>query len=375
MRLSRRWLYALGVASLFGAGWACFHREATAGSKAKAVTGGAVLVLATPHDAEATTTEVRRVEVESDGVRSSTLATIPHPPGAVVRGDALGDRIVVVADDALASDRDWGSTLYRVEPASKRARAILGGVGHASRPLVGDDGIVYVERGSSGPMPTDEQARAGHLRDDAISVAAVDDSGSAKSVYSATGYALHLCGALGRELVVYRVRFGGADLVAIDRSSGASRLVTELPPYARDFTIDRGRRALVFSNRDASDAHRWIVARVDLATGQTTELHAENDSAPAPFALASGGFAFTAPGRRGLAFDGGDPVAPLGAGFDATQAESADGEWLLVAHVPMSGYDETVALHRKTTRVIRLTSKDERIDAIGFADATGSVVR
>ena len=374
MRLSRGWLYGIGLAALVGAGWACLHRDATADSKAKEVTGTAVLVLATAHDEHATTTEVRRVEVESDGVRSSVLATIPHPPGAVVRGDARGERIVVVADDALATDRDWGATLYRVEAGGSGARAVLGGVGHASRPLVGDDGLVYVERGSSGPMPTDDQARAGHLRDDAISIAAVDDAGSAKSVYSATGYALHLCGAVGNELVVYRVRFGGADLLAVDRRSGASRLVTELPPYARDFTIDRSRVAVVFSNRDATDVHRWVVDRVDLATGQTTELHAENDSAPAPFALASGGFAFTAPGRRGLAFDGGDPVAPLGAGFDATQAESADGAWLLVAHVPMSGYDETVALHRRTTRVIRLTSRDERIDAIGFVDG-GSVVR
>lgn len=368
--------FVFGAAALAGLGWACFHRDATAESTGRQapVRGATALVLATPHDAAATTTEVRRIELHADGVKTTTLATIPHPPQAVVRGDARGGTIAVVADGSRATDHDWGATLYRV--GASGASAVIDGVGHARRPLVSEDGLVYVERGTSGPTPSEADARAGHLREDPISIAAVDGTGAARSVYSANAYALHLCGELGRELVVYRVRFEGADLLAVDRASGASRLVTTLPPFARDFTIDRAHGALVLSNRDPSDASRWVVDRVDLTTGQTTELHAERDSAPAPFALVGGGFAYTAPARGGLVFSGTTPtaVAAIGPGFDATQAETSDGEWLLVAHVPRSGFDETIALHRPTARVLRLTTSDERIDAIAF-DGEGAVVR
>ncbi|CAN5155712.1 hypothetical protein BH09MYX1_BH09MYX1_30310 [soil metagenome] len=373
MRLTSASFVALAGAVLFGAGWACLHREATAESPVN-VTDATALVLATAHDDGATSTDVRRVVIRADGVRTTTLGTIAHPPGAVVRGDSRGARIAVVADDALAADRgehDWGSLLYQIGTAGPHA--VASGVGHAGRPLVSEDGLVYVERGTRGPVPTDEAAREGHLREDAISITAVDDDGNLRNVYSANGYALHLCGEDGAELVVYRVRFGGAALLAIDRANGKSRVITEVAPFARDFTVDRARHALVFSNRDSVDEHRWILARVDLESGSTTELQAEVDSAPAPFALERGGFAFSAAARGGLTFDGAAPVAPTGAGFGAVQAESRGGAWLLVAHVG-SGYDETIALHRATTRVIRLTTRDERIDAIGF-DGEGSVVR
>jgi hypothetical protein len=372
MRLGRSSLAVLGISAVFAAiGWACFHREATAESTLGVVAPTTAWILATPHDENATATQVRRVELRGDGVRATTVATIPHPPGAVVRGDVRDGLVAVVADDALARDPDWGSTLWSVDASGARAR--LDGVGHATRPLVGHGGVVFVERGTRGPAPDESAARAGHLREDPISIAAVAPDGTARSVYSATAYALHLCGESDGELVVYRVRFGGADLLGIDETTGASRVIAAVPPYARDFTIARG--AIVLSNRDPVDAHRWVAVQIDLATGTPRELAAAVDDAPAPFALTGKGFAWSAPGRRGLAFGGGatGDVAPLGAGFDATQAESAGGDWLLVAHVPGSGWDETIALHRATSRVLRLTTNDERIDAIGFGE--GTVVR
>lgn len=361
----------VGASLAVGFGWACLHREATADPPANTAPPTTALVLATAHDEAASSTDVRRVELRADGMRSTTLATIRHPAGAVVRGDAEHGRIAVVADDPRARG-DWGAALYRV--TDHGATALLDRVGHARKPLVGDDGRIYVERGSTGPEPSAADGAAGHLREDPIEISAIDDAGTVQSVYSANAYALHLAGELDRELVVYRVRFGGADLVAIDRSTGRSRLVTPLAPFARDFSIDRGRRSVVFSNRDGARVDRWITVRVDLATGQSTELHAEEGTAPAPFALGSGDVAFTALGRGGLSFDRGPSVEVLGPGFDAVQAESVDGAWLLVAHVPASGYDETVAFARADQRVLRLTTRDERIDAIGF-ERGGEVVR
>jgi hypothetical protein len=249
--------------------------------------------------------------------------------------------------------------------AGKDAQQLVRGVGHARLPLASEDGLVYVERGASGAVPP-----PAHVREDAISIDAVDpSSGASRALYTWTGYALHLAGELGRELFVYRVGSTGTDLLALDRTTGVSRLVTSLAPFARDFSIDSSRRAMVLSNRDPHDAHRWVVLRIDLASGAATELASAVDDAPSPFALLQGNVAYSAPGRNGLAFDGpagAAPLAPLGAGFDAVRAASAHGAWIALLHVPASGYDESVAVHLSTRRVVRLVGRDERVEIAGF---------
>lgn len=344
--------------------WSCLHREATAESKAPEVPTVELVVLATPHEDEALHTDVRLVVVDRDGARSTTWATLHHPPSSVVRGDVHGRVAFVVGDEEGVSDRDWGAALYRVE-AGKEAQRLARGVGHARLPLASEDGLVYVERGASGAPPA-----PAHLRDDAVSIDAVDpSSGASRALYTWTGYALHIAGELERELLVYRVGAGGADLIALDRVTGATRLVALMAPFARDFSVDPARRALVLSNRDAHDAHRWVVLRIDLASGAATELASAVDDAPSPFALPQGSVAYTAPGRNGLAFDGpvgAAPLAPLGAGFDAVRAATADGAWIALLHVPASGYDESVAVHLGSRRVVRLVGHDERVEVAGF---------
>ena len=350
---------ALGV-------WSCLHRDATAESKAPDVAPVELVVLATPHEDEALHTDVRLVAVDRDGARSTPWATLRHPPSSVVRGDVHGRVAFVVGDEEGVSDRDWGSALYRIE-SGKDAQRLIGGVVHAGLPLASDDGLVYVERGKSGAFPA-----PGHLREDSISVDAVDpSSGQMRALYTWTGYALHLAGELGRELFVYRVGSAGADVLAVDRATGASRVVASVAPFARDFSVDVTRRALVLSNRDATDAHRWVVLRIDLASGTSTELASAVDDAPSPFALPQGTVVYSAPGRTGLAFDGpvgAAPLAPLGAGFDAVRAASADGAWIALLHVPATGYDESVAVHLRTRRVVRLAGHDERVEIAGFLD-------
>ena len=344
--------------------WSCLHRDATAESKAPDVAAVELVVLATAHEEEALHTDVRLVAVDGDGARSTPWATIRHPPGSVVRGDVRGRVAFVVGDEEGASDRDWGAALYRVE-AGKAAQRLAGGVGHAGLPLASEDGFVYVERGQSGPLPS-----PGSLREDALSLDAVDpSSGLTRALYTWTGYALHLAGELGRELILYRVGGAGAELLAIDRASGASRRITSLAPFARDFSVDSARSAIVLANRDAQDAHRWVVLRIDLASGASTELASAIDDAPAPFALPQGSVVYSAPGRTGLLFDapiGAAPLAPLGAGFDAVRAATPDGAWIALLHVPARGYDESVAVHLRTRRVVRLVGHDERVEVAGF---------
>ncbi len=328
-----------------------------------------VIVLATPHEVDARATVVRVVHVGAGGVSERALGAVAHPPGAVVRADAAGERVFVVADEEGAADPDWGAALFRVD-ASGTTR-LAGGVGHARKPLVSAGGEVYVERGLSGPPPTDADARAGRLRLDSITLDAVDPaSGANHALYTDTAYCLHLAGEARGELVVYRVGPSGADLVAVDEATGASRLITTVPPFARDFSVTAAGDALVFSDRDPTDAGTWTVVRVDLATGALTTLSARRGDAPAPFALPGGDVAWSAAGRRGLRLASWSasrpPLAPLGAGFDAVQAMAPDGAWVALLHVPPGGYDESAAVDLHTSRVVRLTSGDERIDVVGF---------
>jgi hypothetical protein len=222
-----------------------------------------------------------RAPAKATTVSAETIARVPQSRQAVVRGDVLaGGRSVVIVADSEGAPSDWNASLHRVDESGKIA-LLASGLYHASRPLASVDGAVYVERGANGAWPTREEAALGRLRMDPLHIDAIDPvTGAARTLYSWTGYTLHLAGELGPELIVYRVAFEGADLVAIDRASGKSRLVTALLPFARDFSVDEKHGALVMSNRDEHDSHLWVIDRIDLATGVRTRLTSARDETP-----------------------------------------------------------------------------------------------
>jgi len=375
-RLRRLALLAVATALLAAAPLALRRAPAAANPPPQLPTVE-IAIVATPHDAAARASDVRFVAIDSLGVRETTLATLPHAPGAVVRGDVARDgarAVVVAADEEGARDRDWGAALWRVDASG--VRLLARGVYHASRPLASIDGRVYVQRGASGAWPTAEEAKRGKLRTDALSIDAVDASGT-HAIYTWSGYTLHIAGEIERELVVYRVGFEGADVVAIDRASGAVRTIASVMPFARDFSIDRG--ALWMSNRDEHDANVWIVARLDLATGAIARVASERGESLAPFALPNGTVAWTASGRRGLtlgalASGAVRSLAPLGAGYDVVTAASGDSAWATIAHVD-SGFDRAAAVHLASGTPVRLTTRDERVTVLGFADAANGGAR
>jgi hypothetical protein len=357
----------VGVAVNAGAGPAPPHAQAAARA-----TRPPLVVVATPHDERARRSEVRLVG--PDGA-ATPIGAVLHAPGAVVRGDLLGVLPVVVADEEGAADRDFGAALFAVE--RQGARRLVAGVGHARRPLASDGGLVYVERGASG------SASGPGGRIDSLELVAVDvATGVTRVLYTYSGLALHLAGELGSDLVVYRVAAAGnADVLLVERASGRSRLVASIVPMARDFTVDRQRGALLYVNRDAKDADLWAVERLDLASGLVTRLATARDDAPAPYALPSSDPVWTAPGRRGLASARGEWLSPLGPGFDAVRATSADGAWLAVLHVASfesEGMDDLAILHAPAGPrgplgpggVARLGGA-ERVEALGFVGGGG----
>lgn len=336
-----RWVVAMGLVIA--------AMPAFAGSAARAV------VIASPHDETANTSEIRWVEVSSSGLRAVRALSIPHARGAVVRGDLVpgSDAVAVVCDEDGARDPEYGSVLFRSGTTGMTQLAT--NVVHASRPLASIDGWIYVERGQRGPR-----------RVDALTIDAIDSKGTTlRNLISWSGFALHLAGEIERELIVYRVGGSGAEIVAIDRASGSLRVVGAISPFARDFSIDRNANAIVFSNRDETDSHLWVVERMDLASGARTRLHVEKDESPAPFALPSGDVAWTAPRRSGL-WMGGKTIAPLGPGFDNVRA--ANDALVMIAHVPASsGFDSAAVLDGSKTFAF---PADVRIEPIGFIGST-----
>lgn len=372
----RRWVFGLALAataSVFA--FARTAPPASAGELSSTPPTARVdlAVIATPRDVHASSSDVRFLTIDRRGVTEVFSAPVPHAVYGVVRGDVLRGRraVAVVADVQGAPKGDYGSALYVVDE-TRGLRELARGVYHASRPLASEDGKIYVETGRAGAEPT--RFDPSHLREDAVAIDAVDpDTGAKRSLYTWTGYTAHLAGEHGGELVVYRVGPGGADLVAIDRATGKSRLVASIPPFARDFSVDHARGALLFSNRDDVDTHLWTIESVDLSTGARTRRASSRDVSQVPFAMGADRSFVASPGQ-GLSLRTGPSASdrwltPLGAGTDVVDAASSDGAWILFTHRGASGIEEA-ALHLGSNAVVRLSTRPENLRAIGFFGAT-----
>lgn len=360
---------------------------------AAAKVGASAIIMARARTADglASKTELRRVTVSpgAPDSRSTAFATLSHPADAVVRTELLrsgrnGQDVpsgtfsgVVAAVDERSGSPDYGSALWFISPSGE-TRRLVGGLAVGSRPLAGDDGLVYVQRGMVGLQP---EVR-GALRVDSLEIDAVDPAtGKISVVMTWQGYITHLAGAVGSELLVYRVGPQGAELTLVNRSSGKTKVVARVAPFARDFSIDAKRNVVIFSNRSVTDEQVFTVDRVDLGSGARTELVAMRDDSSTPFVLADGTIFFTAPERRGLVqassgSSSGSALTPLGVGYTYVTHASGDGAWLALAHVPVDrGFDVAALYERATRRVLSFASAHERIDIIGVVGGQSGSLR
>jgi hypothetical protein len=318
----------LAIAAITAAGVAAFYSYRTTthvhADEAAALPVVAWLEAADTLGAYSTSTEVRAVRIESGATRETSVAHIDHIAGAVARGDAT----TFLSTAYLAIDTapgDFGATLYRI--AQGQTTALGDGLVHASRPLVLPDGSAVFETGAAGDAP----AESDEMRIDALAIEHVDAASEKREVlYRSTGYALHLAGSVGRDIVLYRVNPDGADIATLSLDSHQLRVVARIAPYARDFSIAGDN--LVYSNRDASDASIWQVTELNLHRGQEVALLRTSGEAVAPYATLQGGIAYSGIHRAGLNWLRGDQklTAPLGDGFDAVEESSSSG--LLVRH-------------------------------------------
>ncbi|MFO0664960.1 MAG: hypothetical protein U0174_13480 [Polyangiaceae bacterium] len=354
--------------------------EATS-TRASAPSFPEVIVVATPHDAEAEASEVRRIVPGASAKASDVLGVIHHPAQSVIRGDATQDGATafVVADSEA---HDFGARLYRVDG---KVADLGGGVLHASRPLVSENGFVYVERGKAGSQLVDADGKAS-MRVDRLTIDEIrplESSPRFRTVFSAEGYALHLAGEWQGKLVVYRVDPNGAAIVLVSRDGSSVKEVARIPSFARDFSVHDTR--LVFSNRSPDDTHVWHVVELSLESGTSQVLATQRDDSVSPFALAKRTLMGTAlrtglveVPRAGSATNGNAPElrAPAGAGYyqvvDVTPSES---QWVVsfVPSVPPL-FDQTWAIDESRNVSVRLGNGSERVEVLRVVSSrTGGV--
>lgn len=309
-----------------------------------------------------------------NGEVSAPLATFTHLPGAVVRGAVLPgtDVVIASADTAETRDPSFNASLFRVAPHTPPER-LCDGVVHAARPLVTPAGRVFVSRGAPGPVDDGPIAK---MRVDALSIDEVDPwTGALHTVHTASAYLTFLAGALGDELIVYRVSPEGADIAGVDPDTGAVRtIVPHLPPFARDFSVDAEAGALVYQGRHEADARTWTIERVDLGTGRTTRLHEGPDMNLAPHAWLGGGVAYNPESRAGLTLLGGGVVAgglPEG-GVDWVLSISETGRWAAGLHTVAGALPVPFALDVESAHGVVLQGPPgARIAVAGLVSSEG----
>lgn len=297
------------------------------------------------------------------------LTRFEHLPWAVVRGGMLpeGEVAMVVADLRRRGDPSFGATLLRLEPGAP-PRVLAENVAHASRPHVTAEGRVFIERGAPGAEPDVEAARRGELRTDALTIDEIDPaSGVARQVHRFAGYTTHLAGSFEGQLVVYRVDRSGAELVLIPMKGGAPRvLISDLPPFAREFSVDDSGR-LLFVNADRA-SRRWRLESLDLRSLERKILTTSPRPGLAPFAW-RGEVYYSPDGAAGLArLERGERVELnlFGAGSDRLEARSPDGRWIALSHRLPSTLPLPVSLGIDGVGMPLAYPSGERCEVLGF---------
>ena len=227
--------------------------------------------------------------------------------GAVIPGTR---RIVAIAVTEPRKDLSFASGLFLLE-ANTPSRLLCDRVVLGSRPLVTAEGRVFVQRG-----------RATESRIDALTIDEVDlRTGRTREVLAFTGFTTLLAGSLGRELLVYRVGPGRADLVAVHTDAlGVRVLIPSMQPLARDFALAADSRSIFFTQGDSATG-RWYLERLDLQTLALTRLAEGPTMALLPTPLPDGRVAFAPAQGAGLQDLAGSTVLEsTGPGFERVRA-------------------------------------------------------
>ena len=306
-----------------------------------------------------TWTELRFQRVGAREV-APAVARFTHAEGSTVLGVLLPKSRVVLATATMpAKDLTWASALVRLE-AGHEPRVLADRLGVSTRPVVTAEGRVFVQRGRAG-----EERPEG--REDELTIDEVHPTtGEARTVYEARGGLAFLAGALGHELVVYRVDSSGGRLEAVHVDSLGVRLLARVGDLARDFVVDPARRRIVFTQGDAASG-RWAIRELTLGEPAAKTL-AEGDSmALLPALWPDGRVVWVRGEGTGVHDVGGARVLePQGRGFDRVRAV-VGGVAIGLDEVP-SDFPSPFAVSVRDGQRLPLVAPDRvRLDVAGVA--------
>jgi hypothetical protein len=275
--------------------------------------------------------------------RVGGVTRAPNSPvtGATIPGTAL---VAIVVTRRNERDPTWGGALYVLAPA-KDPHLVLEGVQAGGRVVATADGSIFVVRGVAASERKSPNSGDGFRRDALEIIEVKATSGHTRTVRKERGDALFLLGALGNELVIYRVgvapeqpkqaseRGVAGDFVAVDIRTGEARVLQpHAPELARDFSLDSEAKTLWFTaaRAGAPEGERWAVHRFDLATNRDSTVATGPSMGLTPHAWPGGKVAYTCPGSGGLCISDGRAGSeapktmraerPLGAGRDEVQS-------------------------------------------------------
>ena len=329
-------------------------------------------IAATPHVDGATSSEVRFVRHGQDLDAEQTWATIHHAPNVPIRGDVLADRqsVVIAFEPEGADPRDDFSTeVHRVD--RQGVKRLAGGLYRATRPFVTKTGAVFVERGQAGGASLGLQAKAGELRVDRLTIDELDpETGALRQVVLWSGFTMHLVGEWRDALVVYRVGPHGADVSLIRIDDGSILAGLPIAPFARDFVIAGDHVAL--SNRDPIVDQRWVLSSIDLKTFAVATLGQAYGQSPIPFVTAQAIIGMSAAPSTMPRSESGVLLLARERG-DVPLAMSDDGAFTI--SLTPGEFDLTEDVHVGSKHRVRLTSRDERVEFIGYRAGTKGALR
>lgn len=258
------------------------------------------------------------------------VARFAHGEGSAVLGSLLPRSRVVVASATMASrgDLSFATVLLRLE-AGKPARLLASQLAYGSRPLVTDEGRVFISRGVAGRDPEGPSTSLGlngsarpvhaeRIRVDALSVEEIDPStAKTRLVYATQGGFTFLAGALGRELIIYEVTPRAARLIAVHADTLAVReVLPTMAGLAHDFVVDAPRSRVLFT-QGTPQGRSWFVEEVDLVSGGSKRLVEGPEVTLLPAVLPDGRVLISPGAGAGLQTVGGDRVVPAhGPGFE-----------------------------------------------------------
>lgn len=246
-------------------------------------TAQTLIAVETVHDADASS-----IVAHSFGAQTSSraLGRIAHradvAPMATVSHDG---RSVALLNVSAQGEPRRHADLLLFDVATSQSRFLQGGLQQVPVVFSLEDREAFVVRSEALPPPSEEETRHGRLEDERLTLLAVDlQSGRTREVMHDVAYMIHpIAVAHSSELIAIRAAWGGGSLVAIDTTSGRTRVLTRAGNDAfRDASLSADGMSVVCVRR-TQQGNDVLRVRIEDSAVEVIASQTSTDVAPLAF--------------------------------------------------------------------------------------------